>query len=205
MKNKIILTLGLIIAFSTASFAQFGVRAGANFSTLSLNEDFVDTATNSTTGYHVGANFLLGLGPIGVEVGAYWSTIGSEIVVDEGLETIKNQVNLDYVQVPVALRFNFIPMVYGKVGGYLAGKIKAASEIYEISQGGEITEDSIDLVDEISKFDGGLIFALGAKVSKLEIEGGFDLGLVNIAEPTADFDNLDMSNAVYKVGVTYRF
>ncbi|MGB0837213.1 MAG: porin family protein [Flavobacteriaceae bacterium] len=205
MKNKIILTLGLIIAFSTASFAQFGVRAGANFSTLSLNEDFIDTATNSTTGYHVGANLLVGLGPVGVEVGAYWSTTGSEIVVNEGLDVIKNQVNLDYIQVPVALRVNFFPMLYGKVGGYVAGNIKAASELYEISQGGDITEDTLDLADEISKFDGGLVFGLGAKISKLEIEGGFDLGLVNIAEPTADLSELDMSNAVYKVGVTYRF
>jgi len=217
MKNKIILTLGLIIGFSTASFAQFGVRAGANFSTLNLDGNFVDAATNSTTGYHVGANYLLGLGPVGLEIGAYWSTIGSEITYEADLETMKSQVNLDYVQVPVALRLKFFPMLYGKVGGYVAGNIKAAQEIYAISQGdAPINEETIDLADDIKKFDGGLIFAIGAKISKLEIEGGFDLGLVNISEPTinpdgtiempgADLNEVDMSNAVYKIGVTYRF
>lgn len=200
--------------FALTATAQLGIRAGANFTDLKLSDEFVSAATNSQTGFHAGLNYNFGLGPIGLEIGAYWTTVGTQLSTEGQLqEIITRNVDLNYIQVPIALRFNLIPLIYLKAGGYVSGQVSAAAEIVEVANG-EIPANPVDFAEDLNSFDAGLVFGLGVKVSKLEIEGGFDLGLKNIysADVSADgidFDvdpsDIDMKNAVYKLGVTYRF
>lgn len=205
MKKHVIIGFAFAIALiSQTSFAQLGVRVGMNFSNLSLNEEVVDAATNSKTGYHAGLTYNLGVGPVGLEVGALWTTLGSEIDLSS-VEAAKAEVDLDYIQVPVALRFNFFPMLYAKAGGYIAGSISTASDIINLDQNNPEYSEITNILDNLNKFDAGLVFGLGVKLSKLEVEGGFDLGLVSLEDPEFSTEDLDLSNAVYKVGVTYRF
>ena len=200
--------------FAMTASAQLGIRAGANFTDLKLNDEFVQAATNSQTGFHVGLNYNLGLGPIGLEIGAYWTTVGTQLnLSDPTLETITSNVNLDYLQVPVALRFTIIPLIYVKAGAYVAGQISAATEVVEVANG-QIPADPLDFAESLNSFDAGLVFGAGLKFSKLEVEGGFDLGMTNIysvdplnqnIDVNLNPSDIDMKNAVYKLGVTYRF
>lgn len=200
--------------FTMTASAQLGIRVGANFTDLKLSDEFVTAATNSQTGFHAGLNYNLGLGPIGLEIGAYWTSVGTQLnLANPTFESVTSNVDLNYIQVPIALRFNLIPLIYVKAGGYVAGQISAATEIVEVANG-QVPTDPLDFAEDLNSFDAGLVFGLGVKVSKLEIEGGFDLGLKNIYSADVstdgiDFDvdpsNIDMKNAVYKVGVTYRF
>lgn len=214
MKKQLSFLIIFVFAVTTA-FAQLGIRAGANFSDLKLNDEFVEAATNSQTGYHIGLNYNLGLGPIGLEVGAYWTTVGSQLTLDDPTyEAITSNVDMDYLQVPVALRFNLIPLIYLKAGAYVAGQISTATEIIEVANGGDLPADPVDFADSLNSFDAGLVFGVGVKISKLEVEGGFDLGMTNVYDTSVSTDGLDVSinpsdidmkNAVYKIGVTYRF
>ena len=212
MKKQIMFMLAFGLFALTAN-AQLGIRAGVNFTDLKLSEEFQSAATNSQTGFHVGLNYNAGLGPIGLEIGAYWTSVGTELKLANNIQDLSTNVDINYIQVPVALRFNLIPLLYLKAGGYVAGKINAATEIIGVANG-EAPSDPLNLVEDLNSFDAGLVFGLGVKVSKLEIEGGFDLGLSNIYSADVSTDGIDlnvdpsgidMKNAVYKLGLTYRF
>ena len=102
-----------------------------------------------------------------------------------------------------------IPLIYVKAGGYVADKLALLQKSWKL-----LTDKFQRILDakDLNSFDAGLVFGLGVKMRKLEIEGGFDRFKEYLQYRCfyrrIDFDvdpsNIDMKNAV-KVGVTHRF
>ncbi|OYU81989.1 MAG: hypothetical protein CFE23_01415 [Flavobacterium sp. BFFFF1] len=101
MKKVFLLAAFMIVA--TASQAQgvkFGIKGGANFSNLDGNQD-----SKSITSFHGGVFVELGLTPsFSVQPEALYSSQGAKV---EG----SDDINFDYVNIPVMARFYILPSV----------------------------------------------------------------------------------------------
>ena len=104
----VLVSLGILIAGLQLApvHAQVGVAAGLNFETLSDIEAFDATTTfDNATGYHAGIFFDLGMGPVGLRIGAFYRDLGEFDAtgdVNDELEKIK----LTMIDFPVDIRVN---------------------------------------------------------------------------------------------------
>ncbi|WP_462251066.1 porin family protein [Ekhidna sp.] len=94
-KTLLTLTLALISigAFSQAS-VSIGIKAGANFANTNIS------GSESITALHAGAYGLIKFANLGVQPEVLFSKQGSDL-------SGASEVNLDYVNIPVMLKFYF--------------------------------------------------------------------------------------------------
>ncbi len=97
----------LVVFTSQAQSVGVGVKGGLNMSTLS---DLDNSSTK--TGFHFGGYVRLKLGGIGLQPEVYYSGQGSKI--DAG--AVKESIDTKYVNIPVLLRFNPVPVLNFHVG-----------------------------------------------------------------------------------------
>ncbi|MEQ6119225.1 porin family protein [Reichenbachiella sp. MALMAid0571] len=123
-KLGVLAALCLLVVFgSSAQGIGVGIKGGLNMSTLS---DIENNATK--TGFHFGAYARIKLGGIGLQPEAYYSAQGSKI--DAG--TIKESIDTKYLNIPVLLRFNPVPVLNFHLGpqfGVLMGAEDADGDI----------------------------------------------------------------------------
>jgi len=110
MKKSIFLAVALLISLSV-SFAQpyFGFRGGLNVTNVKITDDESDDAImDDRYGYHggffmqypLGAHFI-------IEPALLYSQRGYERTIEIPLlEDIKTNVNMDYIELPLALKFD---------------------------------------------------------------------------------------------------
>ncbi|AUP79075.1 porin family protein [Flavivirga eckloniae] len=98
MKNLFLLAIA-ITSFSLTSNAQnikFGFKAGVNFAALSGDSNTLGSSLDGRTGYHIGAVAQLGI--------AKKFAIQPEVLYSaQGLK----DVDVDYINVPVLVKFKF--------------------------------------------------------------------------------------------------
>lgn len=102
-------TLVAVMCLAAAStFGQgvaIGVKGGINLAQISTDDPTQNISNR--TGYHFGAYARITLpGGIGIQPEAYYSVQGSEISV----ATAKAEINTNYLQVPILLRFSPVPV-----------------------------------------------------------------------------------------------
>ena len=108
-------------------------------------------------------------------------------------------MNLDYISVPLYLKFNFTkdPEFYvygGAYGSYLlSAKTKGTYEKFEVSE--SINED---IIDNLTKYDIGLIVGIGVQ-GRLNRKSDIFLDI----RYTHGFVNLDNDNAEYRYNFNY--
>lgn len=181
LSSIFILCLLTIFNFS-ASQAQsplnFGLRGGLNFATLNT----VDGA-DSRTGLMVGGyfNIKVPLSPISIQPEVLYS--------QKGYEADGGTIKLDYIEVPVLAKFDFVssgpvtPGVY--FGPYLGFNVNAEADSGPFSG---------DIKDSIKDTDFGVVVGGGLDVSKLHIGIRYGAGLTKIFE-----DDSDGKNGVFSV------
>ena len=98
MKNSIkLLFLGLFMCyFSNAQSIKFGIKAGANYSNLSVQSG----SSSSLASYHFGAVLEFKTPIIGIQPELIYSSQGTKV---SGL----NDIKLDYIAVPIVFKFYF--------------------------------------------------------------------------------------------------
>ncbi len=157
---------------------NFGIRGGVNFANLNDTEGDVD----SRTGFMLGAymNFPVSNSPVSIQPEVLYTQKGYE----QGNTTTK----LDYIEVPVLARFDFItdsgllPFVY--FGPYVGIKVNAEVDGDQVvpSNGGNIPSG----IDEATNdTDLGVVVGGGLDF------GRFDLGVRYNAGLTEVFDGGD--------------
>ena len=114
-----LLVLLLLGATSIPAQAQFGVAAGANFDSVS---DIQDTGSardvqNTSTGYHIGAVYDLGLGPVSLRPGLFYRKIGSYDFSDVSSDV--EDLDITAFEVPVDVRVTVLP--FPLVSPYVVG------------------------------------------------------------------------------------
>lgn len=168
--------LAVLVAFGTAvpAQAQLGVSAGLNFD--SVGDIQTNTSENATldnaTGYHVGAVYDIGLGPINVRPGVFYRKLGQTYefpgsVLDDG-----TSADVAAWEVPVDVRVTLFPTPL--VSPYILGGPKASF----------LRSDLNELDDKLEEVSYSFVIGLGANISlgplfTLQPEFRYDFGATN--------------------------
>ena len=161
----------------------YGLRIGANFSTVNSDDRSLDGGS-LRTGLNVGAVVgfqMVPQAPIYFETGLSYVEKGGTGHVDGAKFTYK----LDYLEMPLVLKYNYtaapLVSIQPYIGGYLAagvgGQIKDFGHRHAYS--------SFD--DEgFRRFDAGIKVGCGLQFDHLYAELGYDFGLSNISQDYFD-------------------
>ncbi|MCD1115681.1 porin family protein [Chryseobacterium turcicum] len=154
--SKLIIPLLLVVA-STAKSQKFGIKAGANFSSLSKGFDYQDTKILVGANAGVFANIPL-FSQFNFKPEVIYNGLGSKV------EYAQNQIGseytrrLNYISVPLMVEYRFIPKAFLEAGPQLSYMV-SAKEKYTLLNGSEATA-SISK-DFINKFDLGIGIGAG--------------------------------------------
>ncbi|SMO37502.1 porin family protein [Fodinibius sediminis] len=179
----------MFISISSVQAQGLGISAGANFA----NFNDTDVSTESRTGLMAGLtyDFAIPLSPITIQPGVFYTQKGAK--ASEG--SIENTTKLDYIEVPVVAKFDFIldnpvltPHVY--FGPYVGFNINAEQEI----SGGE-NAGTFDIDENVKGTDFGVVVGAGADITKFNVGIRYSAGLTGIAED----DLFDGKNGVLSI------
>lgn len=174
MKKLLVLFFALGL-FSTAN-AQFGVRAGYS------SANFSDFDSDAIAGFHAGTYYRKDLGLISLESGLQFSQKG--YMVDQGgAGEITERLN--YIDLPVLLRVNFLPIV-----NVFAGPQGSALLSRKYENGGN-TQTS---TEAIKPYDISGVVGVGVKLPlNLNAQVSYDFGLQSL-----NYFDQDVKNNVLK-------
>lgn len=123
MMVAVIATL-VFVATSYGKTLSFGIKAGANFNHLSLNENIVNdfNKTNSTgweAGVMLDANLILGFG---FDISLMYARMNNSIsIVDNNQEVFNgDEAGKNFLQIPLNLKYKLsLPMVSNYIAPYI--------------------------------------------------------------------------------------
>lgn len=212
MKNRIntALIFLLAVAFTLAavnSQAQetvFGLKGGANFSNLTLENN---NDENILTGFHVGGWVSLPLSEqFSIQPELLYSTKGTRWEVQESAMSADARVKLDYLEIPVNLVYNLARDVDFQVGPYVGLLLNSKAEASLSSGSGSVMAfedlDKSNFKSADFGLQGGMRFAL----KPLYLGFTYKLGLSEVADSgNARTFFGDASNRSIQVFVGYAF
>ena len=213
--RKIALLIALTIFSLTQANAQnFGFKGGYNYS--SFNGDVAkDNTLKGLSGFYVGALLELPLGDVislQPEViysrqGAAWEKDYNVPILGKG--NLKNDLRLDYLNIPVMAKVNLGPLFLqgGVQFGFLVGKTETSSTV----NGLRVTEQ-VDK-DAYATFDFGVGAGLGVNLSQhFFVEARYTHSLTNALDPNNNSlknahisDDNNFKNAVLCLGLGVKF
>ena len=213
--RKIALLIALTIFGLTQANAQnFGFKGGYNYSSFN-GEVAKDNTLKGLSGFYVGALLELPLGDVlslQPEViysrqGAAWEKDYNVPILGKG--SLKNDLRLDYLNIPVMAKVNLGPLFLqgGVQFGFLVGKPETSSTV----NGRRITEE-VDK-DAYASFDFGVGAGLGVNLNQhFFIEARYTHSLTNALDPDNNSlknarisDDNNFKNAVLSVGLGVKF
>jgi hypothetical protein len=176
--------LATVVALGTAApaQAQFGVSAGLNFNSVGDIKSSNTSATlDNSTGYHVGAVYDLGLGPVSIRPGFFYRRLGQTYE----FPSLNDGASGDVAawEVPVDVRVALLPTPL--VSPYLLGGAKASF----------LQSDLDELNNQLEEVSYSFVIGLGANIS---------LGPLFTLQPELryDFGATDYINESFEVGGT---
>jgi hypothetical protein len=173
-----------------ASRTSFGLLAGGNFANLSGSDA---EGAKSRTGFVAGLSLdFRAASGIGVEVDGLYSQQGAKVPSKGGDATLK----LDYVQVPVLLKYRF--STHTPVGPFIVlGPYAAFRAKCDVELGGSSTscEDFIGEKAKSTDFGGTAGAGVGFKLGKqeLSVSARYNMGFTKI------FEDSNAKNKVFSV------
>lgn len=162
------------------SSVYYGARIGLNLSTLTGDVDNL----NSKAGLNLGGVIGLRISestPVFLESGLYFTM--------NGAKKDKNEVNLNYLEIPILIKYGIqvadeiaiLPYLGPTIGFGIGGKMK-----------GDGWSESSFGSDKYARPDVGIKLGCGAEYNKLYLELGYKFGITNIAD-WKDNNNNDAS------------
>lgn len=195
--KKLISVLGVsalcCLATPAAAQLKFGVRAGANFTNLDID----NIKTNTATGWFVGptAEFLIPVVGLGLDASLLYSRVNSE--ADWGV--FEKTYKLDYLTLPVNIKYKLAlplikPFIYA--GPELCARIHDNfSDVW----------NALEQVTDVERFrskgtDVKLNIGGGVELfNHLEVFVNYNVGLTNTVK------HIDSKSKMWRVGGTFYF
>ncbi|UOK42493.1 MULTISPECIES: porin family protein [Flavobacterium] len=184
--KRIILTVAAVFAFGFANAQdksassdaiKFGVKGGVQFTNFAGDDaDGLD----GKTGFYIGglADFTVSE-KFHVQPELLFSTEGAE---EDGFD-----LGLSYLRLPIMAKYYVMEGLNIQAGPEVAFKVAAAEDLFD---------------DSTKSVDFGLGFGAGYEMaSGLMFDARYNLGLSNIA----DYEDGDLKNTGFQVGLGYRF
>lgn len=176
--------LAVFVALGTAApaQAQLGVAAGLNFD--SVGDIETSTSQNATldnsTGYHVGAVYELGLGPVSIRPGFFYRKLG------QTYEFPNNAADVAAWEVPVDVRVTILPTPL--ISPYILGGPKASF----------LQSDLDELDDQLEDVSYSFVIGLGANISlgplfTLQPELRYDFGATDYIDESFEVGNVEFN------------
>lgn len=213
--RKIALLIALTVFGLTQTNAQnFGFKGGYNYSSFN-GEVAKDNSLKGLSGFYVGALLELPLGDVislQPEViysrqGAAWEREYNLPIV--GKTTLKNDIKLDYLNIPVMAKVNLGPLFLegGVQFGFLVGKPEVS-----YTTGNRRISQTVDK-DAYASFDFGVGAGLGINFNQhFFVEARYTHSLTNALDPNNNSlknasisDKNDFKNAVLSLGLGVKF
>lgn len=204
------LSLALAVSQPLSAQMDIGFRAGASIADVSLDTEGVGPDLSTTTGF-VGGVFLdIPLtSNLYFQPGLGFAQKGAEVSDDFEGEEVTFGVNLDYIEVPLLLKYAF--PTSGSLGVHVYGGPALSFETtcefsFESDEFGadvacdaegsdlELTTKSFDLG---AMFGGGIAFPVGR--ASILVDAFYNLGLTNI-DDNAEGDDSLKNRAIYITG-----
>lgn len=163
MKIAQVLLVAAVLAVTASSAdAQIGISAGVNFASVNATVDGADVSTDGRTGFNGGV--FVGKGSlIGFMGGLYYS--------QKGFSVSGENVNLDYLEVPLMFRVKFL-MLRGYAGPNLA---------FELSCSGDPILNGVSLsCDNTESFDFGWKIGVGGTLLFFNLDVAYIWGTTDI-------------------------
>lgn len=161
-----------LLAAAPAAHAQLGIAVGANFDSISdVDRSGASAAYESASGFHIGATYTLGLGPIGIRPGLFYTDI-SAFEPEDGSSNLE-RVDLDLIEAPIDVMLTVAPLP-------LVRPYVLAGPVFRFAQ--DRSEN-----DEVEKEDFTVAAAAGAGVEFKALgfrpyaEARYQFGLQNFA------------------------
>lgn len=205
MKN--ILSIAALLAISFHVNAQenvkFGVKAGANFSTLSNV-----TKAEMLPGFYAGAVAEIKLSKaFSFQPELVYSSQGAKNVYSETVGGVtvnhSNQDKLGYINVPLLAKYYITKSFSAEVGPQLGFMVSAQNNDKVTTNNVEVRENR-SFKDEVKSFD----FGIGAGLSYDVIKGFFvnaryNFGLTKVGKANEYYSQ--SKNGITQVGIGYKF
>lgn len=185
--KKLILTTLSLLAFivssaqsndNATSNLSFGVKGGVNFSNLYTEE--VDD-NNVLTSFHVGVFATFPITDIlGIQTEVLYSRKGAELEYNNAFLSGTAQFRLNYIEVPVLLKFNITDNFNIHAGPYVAYLIDV-DVVNKSSNANFDFEENLNN-DDFNKFDYGLSAGLGFDFNSFGIGARYNYGLATVGK-----------------------
>ena len=158
------MVLILVPFFIHAQGVGVGIKAGANFA----NQDVKDVDIKTATDFHVGAY-------VNINFSEKWGITPEFLYTAYGSEWDNVKVDLDYLAIPVMLRFKPVPLLSLEAGPQFSFLTKAN------------VEDFGDVKDQLKSNDFGLAFGAGVHLP-LGFNAGarYILGFTDISDVSGE-------------------
>lgn len=184
MKKIIFLFAALVGGFAMqAQGINFGIKAGANFANFSGDLD-----SDGITNFHAGGVLELNIVPsFSVQAEGLFSSQGGNAKYEEdGVVGVAEDINLDYIAVPVLAKFYVVPGKFSvTVGPQFSFLVSDADTVLE-------TKD-FDLA-----MSGGVELKI---IAGLFVQGRYNVGVTNVSGSS----EIDVKNNVLQLSVGYFF
>lgn len=193
--TKLIIALFAVMVFTENATAQeltFGPKVGYNNAKLSGKnfKEFHDK--NSINGFHVGFFAELRFNKVAIQPEVYYSSEGGKWKVFENNSAVDHDFNLNYVQVPVMIKYyltNGIAIEAGPQAGFLTKSNMKFSDL---------DPDSA----KFNEFDFSVNVGLSINLPlHLMVSARYNAGVTNVV----DHPDVDWKNRVMRLSVAYRF
>jgi len=200
-KSFLVLTFGMLLA--ATSFAQFGIKAGANFATMAEEGEGVsrdDIDNRSITGAVVGLTFEMNIADIiSIQPELLYSQSGGSNTYTLLGTTTKSKYKINYLELPVLAKLKFgnanqegfgFHIAAGPWIGYaLNGHSNRKTTVGETIIS-EVDQDySFDDQDNAKRLNYGMIGAAGISFGHLVFDLRYNYGFNNLLDNDADNNN----------------
>jgi hypothetical protein len=190
MKKLFVLFLAVSsIATVNAQMVQFGLKAGANFATLTGSDA---NGASTRTSYFGGALVSIhAFGKFSIQPEAIYSDQGAKATVEDQSFSLSQA----YINIPVLLKYNHSSGFFAETGPQFGILVSATAKQNGVSA---------DVKSSYNSTDMSWAFGLGylLKPVHVGIDARYNLGLANIAK---DDPNGTVKNSVFQLGVFYLF
>jgi hypothetical protein len=165
MKKSYLFVLLFLVPFLVSGQGiGIGIKAGANFANQDVTNISVETVTNYLAGAYVNVNFS-----------KKWGLTPEVLYTVYGSKWDNASVNLDYVAIPLMLRFKPIELLSLEAGPQFSFLTKAHHETYG------------DVKNQLKNNDFGLAFGAGLHLPLgLNVGARYVLGFTNISEVSTE-------------------
>ena len=223
MKKCVIVFVAILVICSTMPlFSQtnyIGPMLGVNLANVKISPDEPDFNLSTRTGFVAGGAVLIYLGPnFGLQVEPAYMQKGAKVKIEDGDDKAEGTLKANSIDIPVLLKIGLGQgttqpyLIAGPTLGFVLGDVKLVAD--------KVIEDGVDITSQIPadqkeevldtkstefgvSFGAGVMFPLGN--NQMFIEGGYNLGLSNLAKPEDSDDDTDVkTNGIqFKVGILF--